>query len=197
MEIKASEIAALRAKTGLPMMECKKALVEAGGDEKAAIEILRKKGAAKAESKADRTTCAGVVDSYIHLGSRIGVLVEVLSETDFVAKNEEFKAFVHDVALHIAAANPKYIKKEDVPAEILDEEKKMFMEQIKAEGKPDNIAEKIVTGKLEKYYSEVCLLNQPFVKDPDVTIGDLLTGKIQKIGENLVISRFSRFEIGQ
>lgn len=197
MEIKASEIAALRAKTGLPMMECKKALVEAGGDEKAAIEILRKKGSAKAESKADRATCSGVVDSYIHLGSRIGVLVEVLAETDFVAKNEEFKAFVHDVALHIAAADPKYVKSEDVPTEILAEEKKVFLEQAKAEGKPENIAEKIVAGKMEKFYSEICLLNQPFVKDPDTTIGELLTSKIQKIGENIVISRFSRFEIGQ
>lgn len=197
MEIKASEIAALRAKTGLPMMECKKALIEAGGDEKAAIEILRKKGSAKAESKADRATCSGLVESYIHPGSRIGVLVEVLSETDFVAKNEEFKAFVHDVALHIAAANPKFIKSEDIPAEVLSQEKKMFMEQAKAEGKPENIAEKIVAGKLEKYYSEICLLNQPFVKDPDTTIGELLTSKIQKIGENIVISRISRFEIGQ
>lgn len=196
-DIKASDIAALRAKTGLGMMECKKALIAADGDEAKAIEVLRKKGAAKAESKADRATKAGLVESYIHQGNRIGVLIEVLSETDFVAKNDEFKQFVHDVALHIAAANPKYLKREDVPAEIIEKEKAFFMEQVKESGKPENIAEKIVLGKLDKFYTEICLLDQSFVKDPEMTIGELLTAKIQKIGENLVINRFSRFEIGE
>jgi len=195
-EIKASDIAALRAKCGLGMMECKKALTEAGGDEVKAIEILRKKGAAKAESKSERATTAGIVDCYIHAGNRIGVLIEVLSETDFVAKNEEFKQFVHDIALHIAAMSPKYVKRENVPAEELEKEKELLMEQAKTEGKPAEIAEKIVTGRIEKFYSEICLLDQPYVKDQETTVGELLTSKIQKIGENLVISRFTRFEIG-
>jgi len=161
-----------------------------------AIEILRKKGAAKAESKSERATTAGIVDCYIHAGNRIGVLIEVLSETDFVAKNEEFKQFVHDIALHIAAMSPKYVKRENVPAEELEKEKELLMEQAKTEGKPAEIAEKIVTGRIEKFYSEICLLDQPYVKDQETTVGELLTSKIQKIGENLVISRFTRFEIG-
>lgn len=195
MEIKAKEIAELRQKTGLPMMECKKALVEAGGDENKAMELLKKRGALKAASKADRETKSGLIDCYIH-GGKIGVMVEVLVETDFVAKNDEFKTFVHDVALHIAATNPKYLNKEEIPADELEKEKADFLEQAKAEGKPENIAEKIVAGKIEKYFSEICLLNQPFVKDPDITIGELLTQKIAKIGENIIISRFCRFELG-
>lgn len=195
--ITAKEIAELRAKCGLPMMECKKALVEAEGNDVKAMEILRKKGAAKAESKAERETKSGIIDCYIHAGNQIGVLIEVLSETDFVAKNELFKSFVHDVALHIAAMNPKYIKREEIPADELKKEKDIFMEQAKAEGKPEAIAKKIVDGRLEKYYAEICLLDQPFIKDQDMTIGDLLKEKIAKIGENIVISRFVRFEIGE
>lgn len=196
MEIKAQQIAELRSKTGLPMMECKKALVEAGGDEAKAIELLKKRGALKAASKSERSTKSGLIESYIHNG-QIGVLLEVLTETDFVAKNEEFKQFVHDVALHIAASNPKYVKKEDVAKDELEKEKSDLIEQVKAEGKPEEIAKKIVEGRLGKFYAEICLLDQPFVKDQDVTIGELLTGKIAKIGENIVISRFVRFELGK
>jgi len=195
MTITAKQIAELRAKTGLPMMECKKALVEANGDEKTAIEILKKKGLSKAAAKSERATKAGLIESYIHNGGRMGVLVEVLSETDFVAKNEEFKSFVHDVALHIAAMNPKYISKNEIPKEELESEKNILIEQVKAEGKPAEIAEKIVEGKLNKYFSEICLLEQSFVKDQDMTVGDLLGQKIAKIGENIIISRFVRFEI--
>lgn len=195
--ITAKQIAEFRAKTGLPMMECKKALVEANGVEKKALELLRKKGITKAAQKSERATKSGLIDSYIHNGGKIGVLVEVLSETDFVAKNEEFKSFVHNLALHIAAANPKYLSKDDIPKEEVNKEKKILEEQVAAsDKKPAQIIEKIINGKLEKYYSEVCLLNQPFVKDQDITIGDLLASKIQKIGENIVISRFTRFEIG-
>jgi len=196
MEIKAQQIAQLRKKTGLPMMECKKALVEASGEEAKAIELLKKKGVIKAASKSERSTKSGLVDSYIHNG-QIGVLVEVLTETDFVAKNEEFKQFVHDVALHIAAANPKYIKREDVPSADLEKEKADLVEQAKAEGKPEEIAKKIVEGRLGKFYAEICLLDQSFVKNEDLTIGELLTEKIAKIGENIVISRFVRYELGK
>ncbi len=196
MDITAQQIAEFRAKTGLPMMECKKALIEANGDEEKALDLLRKKGITKAAQKSERTTKAGIVESYIHNGDQIGVLVEVLSETDFVAKNEEFKSFVHDIALHIAAVNPKYISKEEIPAEEIEKERKILEEQVAAEKKPAEIVEKIINGKLERYYSEVCLLNQPFIKDQEITIADLLASKIQKIGENIVISRFARFEIG-
>lgn len=194
--ITAQQIAAFRAKTGLPMMECKKALTEANGDEEKALELLRKKGITKAAQKSERTTKAGIVESYIHNGGQIGVLVEVLSETDFVAKNEEFKSFVHDIALHIAAVNPKYISKEEIPSEEIDKERKILLEQVATDKKPAEIVEKIINGKLEKYYSETCLLNQPFIKDQEITIADLLASKIQKIGENIIISRFARFEIG-
>lgn len=195
MEIRAKEIAELRQKTGLPMMECKKALVEAGGDEAKALEVLKKRGVLKAASKAERETKSGLIDCYVHDG-KIGVMVEVLVETDFVAKNDEFKAFVHDVALHIAAANPKYLNKSEIPADELEKEKADFLEQVRTEGKPENIAEKIVAGKIEKYCSEICLLNQPFVKDQTITIEELLTQKIAKIGENIIISRFCRYELG-
>ncbi|MCL5410789.1 MAG: elongation factor Ts [Patescibacteria group bacterium] len=195
--VTAKQIAEFRAKTGLPMMECKKALIEANGDEEKALELLRKKGITKAAQKSERTTKAGIVESYIHNGGQIGVLVEVLSETDFVAKNEEFKSFVHDLALHIAGANPKYISKEEIPLEEIEKERKILEEQVAADKKPAEIVEKIINGKLEKYYSEICLLNQSFIKDQEITIADLLASKIQKIGENIIISRFARFEIGR
>lgn len=195
MTIPVSCIASLRNKTGLPMMECKAALVEAGGDEDKAIEILKKKGFAKAAKKADRETKSGIIETYVHDG-KIGVLLEVLAETDFVAKNEDFKEFVHDVALHIAAMGPKYLAKENVPTEELEKEKANLIEQVKATGKPAEIAEKIVEGKLGKFYEEICLLDQKFIKDPDKTIGELLTALIAKIGENIIISRFARFELG-
>ncbi len=193
----AQEIAQLRAKTGLGMMECKKALVEANGDENKAIEILRQKGAAKAEKKSVRATESGLIDTYIHGEGKIGAMVEVLSETDFVARNEEFKAFVHDIALHVAAVDPQYISEKEVPQEEVEKQKNIFIEQVKAQGKPENIVEKIVEGKMNKYFSEICLLKQPFVKNEDLTIEELLRDNIAKIGENLVISKIARFELGK
>lgn len=193
--ITAKEIAALRNKTGLPMMEVKIALVEAGGDENIAIDILRKKGLSKAAKKAERVTKSGLIECYSHDG-KIGVIVEVLSETDFVARNEEFKSFVHDVALHVAAMNPKYLSSEMIPEDEASKEKELLIEQVKAEGKPEEIAKKIVEGKMQKYFAEVCLLNQPFIKDQDKTIGTMLNDLISKIGENIVISRFVRYELG-
>lgn len=197
MTITAKEVAELRAKTSLPMMECKKALEEAGGDEAKAIEIMKKKGLAKASKRAERETKNGIIESYVHTNGKIGVMVEVLAETDFVAKNDEFKAFAHDVALHIAAMNPKYVSAEDVPADEIAKEKEILIEQTKASGKPAEIAAKIVEGKMGKIYEEICLLNQPFVKDADKTVGDLLADLTAKIGEKIVISRFTRFEIGR
>jgi len=196
MSVTAKDIADLRAKTGIGMMECKKALVEAEGNEEKAIEILRKKGGAKAAKKAERETNNGIVEAYIHGNGKIGVLVEVLAETDFVAKNDEFKEFAHDVALHIAAMAPKYISKDEVPADEVAKEKEILLEEVKASGKPAEIAEKIVEGRLNKYFEEYCLLYQPFVKDPSKTIEDLLNEKISKIGEKIVIARMSRFQIG-
>lgn len=196
MSVTAKDIADLRAKTGIGMMECKKALVEAEGNEEKAIEILRKKGGAKAAKKAERETNNGIVEAYIHGNGKIGVLVEVLAETDFVAKNDEFREFAHDVALHIAAMAPKYISKDEVPADEVAKEKEILLEEVKASGKPAEIAEKIVEGRLNKYFEEYCLLYQPFVKDPSKTIEDLLNEKISKIGEKIVIARMSRFQIG-
>jgi elongation factor Ts len=196
MSVTAKDIAELRAKTGIGMMECKKALVEAEGNEDKAIEILRKKGGAKAAKKAERVTNNGIVEAYIHGNGKIGVLVEVLAETDFVAKNDEFKEFAHDVALHIAAMAPKYITKDEVPADEVAKEKEILLEEVKASGKSAEIAEKIVEGRLNKYFEEYCLLYQPFVKDPSKTIEDLLNEKISKIGEKIVIARMSRFQIG-
>jgi len=194
--ITAAQIAEFRAKTGLPMMECKSALIEAGGDAEKALEIMKKRGATKALKKAERETKSGLIESYVHPGGKIGVIVEVLTETDFVAKNDEFKEFVHDIALQIVALNPKYISKNDIPKEEKDKERNIYLDQVKKEGKSDKIVEKIVEGKLESYYEEICLLSQPFVKDQSLKIEDLLNQKISKIGENIVISRFSRFEIG-
>lgn len=196
MSVTAKDIAELRARTGIGMMECKKALVEAEGNEEKAIEILRKKGGAKAAKKAERVTNNGIVEAYIHGNGKIGVLVEVLAETDFVAKNDEFKEFAHDVALHIAAMAPKYISKDEVPADEVAKEKEILLEEVKASGKSAEIAEKIVEGRLNKYFEEYCLLYQPFVKDPSKTIEDLLNEKISKIGEKIVIARMSRFQIG-
>jgi len=194
--ISAKDIAQLREKTGLGMMECKKALTEADGDETRAMEILRKRGATKAASKAERKTCAGVIESYVHDG-KIGVLVEVLAETDFVVRNDDFKAFIHDIALHIAAAAPKYVSESDVPSEEIDKEKEALLGQDDLRGKPAEIAEKIVEGRLKKFKQEICLLDQPFIKDPDKTIGELLIALVAKTGEKIVISRFVRYQLGQ
>ncbi|MEI6498600.1 MAG: translation elongation factor Ts [bacterium] len=194
--VTAKDIAELRARTGSGMMDCKKALEEANGDAEKAIDVLRKKGMAKAAKKADREANEGIIESYIHSNGKIGVLVEVLSETDFVAKNEEFKAFAHDIALHIAAMNPKYLRPSDVDVDELAKEKAIYLEEVSASGKPAEIAEKIVEGKIKKFSEENALMCQAFVKDPSKTIEELLNEKIAKIGEKLEIKRFARFEIG-
>ncbi len=194
--ITAEMVKELRTLTGAGMMECKNALVETGGDKEKAINLLREKGLSKASKKSERTAVEGIIDSYIHLGGKIGVLIEVNCETDFVAKNEDFKSFVRDLCLQIAAANPSYISREEVPSEIVENEKEILRKQALREGKPENIVEKIVTGKLEKFYQDNCLLEQLFVKDQEITIGELLREKVAKIGENIVIRRFTRYEVG-
>ena len=187
----------LRERTGAGMMDCKKALVETDGNIEKAIEFLREKGLAAAAKKAGRIASEGVVDSYIHGGGRIGVLVEVNCETDFVAKNPDFKAFVRDIAMQIAAANPQYLSREDVPAEAIEKEKEILREQAKNEGKPEKIIDKMVDGRIEKYYKEVCLLDQPFIKENDKSITDLVNEQIAKIGEKISIRRFVRYEMGE
>jgi len=197
MEIKVELVKELREKSSAGMMDCKKALVESNGDIKKAEEILKEKGLAKASKKASRAAKEGIIDSYIHTGSKIGVMVEVNCETDFVARNEMFKNFVHDIALHITAAAPLYVSKEDVPQEVLDKEKELYRKQALNEGKPEKIIDRIAEGKLKKYYEENCLLEQLFVKDNDVKIGDLLKQHIAKMGENIVIKRFERYILGE
>lgn len=194
-EITAQLVKTLREKTNVGMMECKTALKEANGDLEAAETILRKKGIAKAEKKADRQAKEGIVSSYIHLGGRVGVLIEVNCETDFVAKNENFQSFVRDITLHIAAANPKFLSREEVSPELIAKEREIAAEQVK--GKPANIVDKIVEGKLEKIYSDLCLLEQPFIKDDKKTINDVVKGKIAELGENIIIRRFVRYATGE
>lgn len=195
--ITAEMVKQLRERTGAGMMDCKKALTEANGDMEKAIEYLREKGLAAAAKKAGRIAAEGLVDAYIHGDGRIGVLVEVNIETDFAAKNEEFRAFVKDIAMQIAASRPEYVRKEDVPAEVVDKEKEILRAQALNEGKPEKVVEKMVEGRIEKYYKEVCLLEQPWIKDPDKTIKQLVTEKIATIGENINIRRFVRFEKGE
>ena len=195
--ITAEMVKQLREKTGAGMMDCKKVLQEAGGDLEKAAELLREKGLAAAAKKAGRIAAEGIVESYIHGGGRIGVLVEVNCETDFVAQNEGFKTFVKDICLQIAASNPQYIRREEVPQEILEKEKEILKAQALNEGKPANIVEKMVVGRIEKYYKEVCLLEQPYVKDPEKTVQQLLNEQIASIGENINIRRFVRFEKGE
>jgi elongation factor Ts len=197
IEITTESVVSLREKTGVGMMDCKRALVEAGGDMEKAIELLRKMGLAAAARRAGRVAAQGVVDSYIHLGGKIGVLVEINCETDFVARNIEFQSFVKDIAMQVAASNPQYISKEEVPDGIVDHEKDILKSQTLAEGKPEKVADKIVEGRLEKFYSEVCLMEQPFIKDPKKTINDLLGEFCAKIGENIVIRRFIRYQLGE
>lgn len=189
------DIKKLREATGAGMMDAKSALEEAGGDYEKAVTVLRKKGLAKAAKKAERTAGVGVIESYVH-GGKIGVLVEVNCETDFVARTDDFKEFTRDVALHIAAANPSYVSSEDIPEDELNKEKDMIKEEVAASGKPAEHAEKIIEGKLSKWYEEVCLLNQPFVKDPNQTIEQLRQALVAKLGENIVIARFTRLEVG-
>lgn len=185
----------LREKTNAGMMDCKKALVEAGGDLEKAEDILRKKGIASASKKASRSVKEGVVASYIHLQGKVGVLVEVNCETDFVAKNDIFREFVKDLTLHIAAAHPVYVVRDEVPEAVIEREREIYREQVK--DKPANVVEKIVDGKLDKFYGSVCLLDQAFIKDPDKTIKDLVASKIAELGENIVIRRFARFAVGE
>ncbi len=195
----AKNVMELREMTGAGMMDCKKALVACDGDMEKAKDFLREKGLAAAAKKAGRIAAEGIVDSYVHMGGKIGVLLEVNCETDFVAKTDEFKAFVHDVAMHIAAAKPTYIHKEEVPQEEIEKEKEILRAQAKNEPKPkpDAIIEKIINGRIEKYYKEVCLLEQPFVKDADTTVGQMLNNTVSKIGEKISIRRFVRFEMGE
>ena len=197
MAITASDVNALRQKTGVGMMDCKKALTEANGDMDKAVEILREKGMATAAKKAGRIAAEGIVDSYIHMGGKVGVLVEVNCETDFVARGDQFKALVHDIALQIAAAKPLYVTKEEVPADVLEEEKKILKIQAMNEGKPEAIAEKMVQGRIKKYYEDFCLLEQPFVKDSSKTIGQHVTEAIAAIGEKITVRRFVRYEMGE
>lgn len=187
----------LRERTGAGMMDCKKALTETNGDEEKAVEYLREKGIAKAASKAGRIAAEGLVESYIHGGGRIGVLVEVNIETDFAAKNEDFKALVKDIAMQIAASKPEYVRREEVPASDLENEKEILRAQARNEGKPEKIIDKMVEGRIEKFYTEKCLLDQAYIKDPDITIDQLVKQKIAQIGENITIRRFARFERGE
>lgn len=197
MQITAQMVKELRERTGAGMMDCKWALGEAQGDMEKAIDLLRKKGLAAAAKKAGRVAAEGAVGSYIHAGGKIGVLVEVNSETDFVARTDEFQELVRDLAMHIAAAEPRFVGREEVTPEVLERERAIYREQAAATGKPAQVVERIAEGKLEKYFSEFVLLEQPFVKNPDVTVGQLITEKIAKIGENIVVRRFSRFRLGE
>ncbi|MCL6515612.1 translation elongation factor Ts [Alicyclobacillus sp.] len=199
MEITAAMVKELRERTGAGMMDCKRALADASGDMERAIEILREKGLASAAKKAGRVAAEGLVEAYIHGGGRIGVLVEVNCETDFVAKNDDFRAFVHDVAMHIAAAAPQYVRREEVPEDVVAREREILRAQTLNENpnKPANIVDKIVEGRIDKFFKEVCLLEQPFVKDPDKTVEQLVKEKIAQIGENISIRRFSRFVVGE
>jgi len=197
MEITALMVKDLREKTNAPVMDCKKALMDSNGDMEKAINYLREKGLAAASRKVGRITKEGLVVSYIHPGGRIGVLLEINCETDFVAKNSDFGVLAKDLAMQIAATNPICIKKEDLPAEILEKEKEIYRAQAKSTGKPDKVIEKIVEGKLEKYYTEVCLLEQAFVKDPDIKVQDLIKNYIAKFGENITLSRFIRYQLGE
>ncbi len=195
--VTAAMVKELREKTGAGMMDCKKALTAKEGDLDEAVAYLREKGLAAAAKKAGRTAAEGIVDAYIHMGGRIGVLVEVNCETDFVAKTDEFQELVRDIAMHIAAAAPQYVSRDEVPEDVLEKEKDIFRASALNEGKPEHIVDKIVEGRIEKFFKDICLLEQPFVKDPDKTVQDLLTEKIAGIGENISIRRFSRFERGE
>ena len=195
MEINPQLVKQLREKTNAGMMDCKRALAEAGGDFAKAETILRTKGIASANKKASRATKEGIVASYIHLQGKVGVLVEVNCETDFVAKNENFRNFVKDITLHIAAAHPLYVSRDDVPASMVESERAIYQAQVK--GKPANVIDKIAAGKLDKFYSTVCLLEQGFIKNPDQTINDLVKAKITELGENIVIRRFTRYLVGE
>jgi len=197
MQINATMVKELREKTGVGMMECKKALVETDGDVAAAEKYLRKKGMAVAAKKAGRATGEGAIASYIHTGGKIGVLVEVNCETDFAARSDDFKSLVHDLAMHVAAAGPRFVRREEVTEAILDEEREIAREAALKSGKPENVVEKIVAGKMEKFYAETCLMEQAFVKNPDETVGQMITDAVSRIGENIQVQRFVRYLLGE
>ncbi|OAB35791.1 elongation factor Ts [Paenibacillus macquariensis subsp. defensor] len=197
MAVNASAVKELRERTGAGMLDCKKALDETNGDVEKAIDFLREKGLSAAANKAGRAATEGTVESYIHAGGKIGVLVEINSETDFVGKTEEFKSFARDIAMQIAAANPLYVRREEVPQEEVDREMEVLKSQALNEGKPEKIIAKMVEGRISKFYEEICLMEQSFIKDPDKTISMMLNEKISKIGENITIRRFVRFELGE
>ena len=196
-EISAAMVKQLREKTGAGMMDCKSALTEVGGDIEKAIEFLRKKGLATAQKRAGRAMTEGTIQSYIHMNAKLGVLVEVNCETDFVAKNDEFQGFAKNIAMHIAASNPLGITPEDIPQEVIEKEKEIYRAQALDLGKPENVLDKIVDGKLKKFFQDNCLMNQPYVRNPDISIADLLNELIAKIGENISIKRFVRYQIGE
>ncbi len=197
MEISVELVKDLRQRTGAGIVDCKTALKEAKGDMEAAIEYLRRKGLATAAKKAGRVAADGTISSYIHGGGKIGVLVEINCETDFVARTEEFQGFVKNIAMHIAASNPQYLRREEVPPEVLEREKRIYRDQAKDSKKPEKVIEKIVEGKLDRFFSEVCLLEQTYVKDTDRTVKEVLDALIGKIGENITIRRFCRFQLGE
>ncbi len=197
MQITAQMVKELREKTGIAMMECKKALTECGGDMEKAVDYLRKRGLATAEKKAGRATTEGLIGSYIHSNGKIGVMVEVSCETDFVARNDKFKEFVRDIAMHIAASNVLVVNRDEIDPALIEKEKSIYIEQMKNEKKPENIIEKIVKGKIDKFCSEITLTEQKFIKNPDLTIKDYTSGKIAEIGENIIIQRFTKYTLGE
>ena len=197
MDISATMVKDLRERTGAGILDCRNALVEAKGDIEGAIEYLKKKGLSKASKKAGRATGEGLIGSYIHQGGKIGVLVEVNCETDFVAKTEDFQNLVKDIAMQIAAASPLFVTRDDIPAEVIEKERDVYISQVKEAGKPDHVIEKIVEGKLEKYYKDVCLLEQPFIRDQEITVKGLIDSYIAKLGENISVKRFARFKVGE
>ncbi len=196
MEISAAVVKELREKTGVGMMECKSALVESGGNVSEAEKILRKRGLSTAAKKAGRVTGEGAVGSYIHTGGKIGVLLEINCETDFAARSEDFLSLVHEIAMHVAAAAPRFVRREDVTEDVIAVEREIARDQVLKSGKPPAVAEKIVAGRIEKFYAESCLLDQPFVKEPDKTVGQLIAERVARIGENIQVSRFARFVLG-
>jgi len=195
--ITADLVKQLREKTGAGMMECKAALTEANGNMEEAITLLRKRGLAQAAKKSGRSTDQGLIGHYIHMGGKIGVLVEVNCESDFVARTEDFQSLVKEIAMHIAAASPSYVRREDVPADVIAREKDVYKGQMASSGKPENVIDKIVEGKLNSFYEQACLLDQPSIRDPKVTIGQMVTAAIAKLGENISVARFARFKVGE
>ncbi len=195
--VTASEVKELREKTGAGMMDCKRALEEACGDFDKAIKILREKGLASVKRRQERSTEQGIVDSYIHIGGQIGAMVELNCETDFVARNSEFLELAHQIAMHVAAFNPRYLSREDIPEEVLESRKEFYLDDCRSHGKPENVWDQVVEGMLEKFYEEVCLLDQPFVKDPAITVGELVSQVSSKVGEKIVVKRFCRYQVGE